>query len=71
MVEINETKRRVELFFKKKINIHIDTFDKRFYNGLIIEIGTDFLLMQERVLGQTFILFSQIETIEPYRERVE
>ena len=71
MNEINDTKRRVELFFENKINVHIDTFDNRFYNGLILEIGSDFLLIFERVLGKTFVLFSEIKVIEPYKEKGE
>ena len=71
MNDINETKRRVELFFQNKINVHIDTFDNRFYNGIILELGSDFLLMHERVVGQTFVLFSQIKDIEPYKEKEE
>lgn len=67
MVELIELKRRAELFFEKKINVHIDTFDKTYYNGLILEIGSDFLFMHERVLGKTFVLFSQIETLEAYK----
>ena len=71
MVELNETKRRLELFFKNKIQIHIDTTDGRYYNGLILEIGSDFILLHERVVGNTFVLFSQIETLEPYKGRGE
>lgn len=71
MVDTTELKRRIELFFEKKINVHIDTFDGKYYNGLILELGSDFIFMQERVLGNTFILFSQIETLEPYKGREE
>jgi hypothetical protein len=71
MNETKDTKRRVELFFENKINVHIDTFDNRFYNGIILELGSDFLLIFERVLGKTFILFSEIRNIEPYKERGE
>jgi hypothetical protein len=71
MIETKDTKRRVELFFENKINVHIDTFDNRFYNGIILELGSDFLLIFERVLGKTFILFSEIRNIEPYKERGE
>ena len=71
MNETKDTKRRVELFFENKINVHIDTFDNRFYNGIILELGSDFLLIFERVLGKTFILFSEIRNIEPYKEREE
>jgi hypothetical protein len=67
MVEMFELKRRAELFFEHKINVHIDTFDGKYYNGLILELGTDFLFVHERVIGRTFVLFSQIKTLEPYK----
>jgi hypothetical protein len=69
MMDVIETKRKIELFFTHKINVHIETEDGRFHNGLILELGSDFLLMQERVLGQTFVLFSQIKLVEPYKEK--
>jgi hypothetical protein len=71
MVEMIELKRRLELFFKHKINIHIDTHDGKFYNGLILELGSDFLLLHERILGRTFVLFSQVKILEAYKEKEE
>ncbi len=71
MVEKNDFKRRAELFFEKKISVHIDTANGKFYNGLIMEIGSDFLFIHERILGNTFVLFSQIETLEPYVKKTE
>lgn len=71
MVDLIELKRRAELFFEHKINVHIDTFEKKYYNGLILEIGSDFLFIHERLIGKTFVLFSQIETLEPYKEKEE
>jgi hypothetical protein len=65
------TKRRVELFFENKIKVHIDTNNDKFYNGLILKLGSDFLLILDRFLGQTFVLFDEIKTIEPYKERGE
>jgi hypothetical protein len=67
MVEMIELKRRLELFFEHKINVHIDTYDKKYYNGLILEIGSDFIFIQERIVGKTFVLFSQIENLEAYK----
>ncbi len=71
MVEMIELKRRLELFFEHKINVHIDTYDKKYYNGLILEIGSDFIFIQERVVGKTFVLFSQIENLEAYKGKEE
>jgi hypothetical protein len=71
MMDVIDTKRKIELFFEHKINVHIETIDGRFNNGLILELGSDFLLMQERILGQTFILFSQIVLVEPYKPKEE
>ena len=64
-----EMKRKAELFRDNKSVIHIDTLSGRFYNGTIINIGTDFILLKDRVIGDTFVLFSEVKTIEPYLDR--
>jgi len=71
MEETESTKRRAELFFEKKTNLHITTFDNKFYNGLILNVGSDFLLLADRYLGETFVLLGDIKVIEPYKEREE
>jgi hypothetical protein len=67
MIGLDEIKRKSELFFEHKINVHIETNDGRFHNGLILEIGSDFLYLHERVVGNTFVLFSEITLIETYK----
>ena len=65
MKEINEM---VNFLFENKLTCHVDTKDKEFYNGLIIELHETFLVLNDRVLGTTPISFSSIETIEKFRE---
>lgn len=67
MVEFQELKRRIELYFLNKVITHIETFEGRYYNGLILEMGSDFIFMHERILGKTFILLSQISVLESYK----
>ena len=66
MKEINEM---VNFLFENKLTCHIDTKDKEFYNGLIIELHETFLVLNDRVLGTTPLSFSAIETIEKFREK--
>jgi len=65
---MNEMKRKAKFFFENKITIHIDTSNRRFYNGLIIEFHEDFILVNDRILGETPIYFSEISFIERFRE---
>jgi len=64
----NEMNEMVKFLFEKKITTHIDTKDKGFYNGLIIELHETFLVLNDRVLGLTPIAFSEIDNIEKFRE---
>lgn len=58
----------MNFLFSNKITTHIDTKDKGFYNGLIIELHETFLVINDRILGQTPISFSKIDKIERFRE---
>ena len=66
MNEINDV---TNFLFKNKITAHIDTKDSDFYNGLILEIHTTFLVINDRVIGETPIPYSSIKSIERFRER--
>ena len=66
MNEIND----VAIFlFDNKITSPIDTLDLDFYNGLIIELHPTFIVINDRVLGLTPIAFSEIKSIEKFREK--
>jgi len=65
----DETIGRTEFFFEKKIVVHIGCIGGQFYNGLITEIvGSDFLVINDRMLGETPVYFSQIKMIERFVE---
>lgn len=67
-MEMNEINDVARFLFNNKITAHIDTKDKDFYNGLIIEFHETFLVINDRIIGETPIAFSEIETIEKFRE---
>jgi len=61
--------KKAEFFFKKKITIHLKKHDGQFYNGLITEISENHLIINDRMVGETFIDFSEIIYLEPFKER--
>ena len=67
MSDINGIKDVALFLFEKKITTHIDTFDNNFYNGLIIELHETFLVLNDRMLGETPVPFSQIKNIDRFR----
>ena len=68
IMEMNEINDVAKFLFKNKITSHIDTLDRDFYNGLIIEFHSTFIVIKDRILGPTPISFSSIENIEKFRE---
>jgi len=66
-VEIN--KKRAEFFFEHKTSIHIDTINKRWYNGLILEIHSDFILVLDRVVGEVPVYFEEIVILDKNKEQ--
>jgi hypothetical protein len=65
----NETIGKANFFLENKVTVHVSCNSGQFYNGLIIEIvGNDFLLINDRMLGETPIYFSEIISIERFVE---
>jgi hypothetical protein len=63
----NEMTDMINFFLEKKITAHIDTDDGGFYNGLIIELHKTFLIINDRILGETPVQLSRIKVIERFR----
>ena len=49
--------------------LHFTTNNNRFYNGTLIELGKNSVLINDRKLGDMNLLYSQILNVEPFIER--
>ncbi len=65
--------KKIEFFLLKNIAVHIDCHNGRFYNGEIIEINSEkkFIIIKDRFIGETPVMFEEIENIEKMREMEE
>lgn len=66
----HEIKKKVEYFLEDKKVIHISLKSGRFYNGYVVEIRTDFMIFNDKVLGELPVWFDEIKEdgIEPFKE---
>jgi hypothetical protein len=65
----NETiTKKAEFYKKQQIFTHIGLNNGKFYNGLIQEVGSDFLIIHDRILGEMPVFFIEISSIEPYNK---
>lgn len=62
-------RQKCEFFLEKKTTIHIQKTNGQFYNGLILEINNDFIILLDKKVGEVPIYFSEITKLEPYKER--
>lgn len=67
----DELKIKLKFYFEHKISIHIDTFDNKFYNGLIIELHENFFVLFDKISGDTPISYTEIRNLEKYKGRKE
>ena len=66
----NVMKGKAQFFLEKSITVHISCSNGRFYNGLIIEIvGEEFLIINDRLYGETPVYFLEIKGIERFTEK--
>ncbi len=62
-------KKQIKVYFKKKIPIHIRLENGEWLNGKIIEVSSEFLMLNEFKKGKLPIFFSQIIDINKFREK--
>lgn len=65
-MELNELIEKAKFYFEKQVTIHIDTIDNRFFNGIITQISEKHIVVNDRVLGETIIFFSEIKVFERF-----
>jgi|TARA_R100000750_G_scaffold62840_1_gene58457 hypothetical protein len=70
-MDTENIKDKAKFFFDRKIIIHITTHKDSWYNGLILEISNNHLILNDKVHGESFILFEEIKTIDKYKEKEE
>jgi len=61
---------KINFFYEGKIKIHIDCYNGRYYNGEILDINSEkgFIILKDRILGETPIMFEEIQNIEKMKE---
>lgn len=64
-------KQRAEFFYTNKQAVHIILKSNRFYNGQILNVRSDFLIILDRRLGEMPCFFLEIKAIEPFTESNE
>ena len=72
MNDENMNYERAKVFFEKQIVVHVSKKDGRYFNGLILEVTTNHLFINDRKEGRQLVLFSELlMPIEEFREKVE
>jgi len=67
--EGNEILKQQLLFYKSKdLKVHIKKINGQFYNGFVLEVAGDMLILDDRKLGAMPISFVEIDILEKYME---
>ena len=63
-------KKLADFYFERKVKVHISLDSGIFFNGMIIKVGSDFIILNDIKLGETMIIASNIkdEGIIPFTE---
>jgi len=67
--EMREKEMKLQFYFEKQITIHIENSSDKFYNGLILEILKDMIVLNDRFIGEIPIPLSEIKVIDRFREK--
>ena len=63
---MNDLKERAKFYYSKKELIHVE-IGARFYNGLIVGVYEDHIILCDRYLGDMPINFSEIKVLEKFK----
>ena len=62
--------KRAEYFFKRKVKVHILKKEGIFFNGLIVELSKKFFIIEDRLNGKQFVMFSELaKPIKIFKKR--
>jgi len=67
---MNEMKKRSEFFLERRTLIHVKA-KTAFYNGYILEVHKDKIIIEDRFFGKLPLYFTEIIKIEPYKVKRE
>jgi|TARA_R100000093_G_scaffold71308_1_gene46671 hypothetical protein len=62
--------RKAQVFLEKEIPVHISDKGGSWFNGVIKEVGADFLILEEFKLGRQVIFFAEVSKFETYTREV-
>ncbi len=55
-------KKRVEFFKERDVMVHVSRKDGRFFNGKILEVGTNFFIIKDKVTNfEIMVLFDELQ----------
>ena len=61
----------LNFYYERNVIIHIDTSDGKFYNGIVISIKENILVLNDRILGEVAIHIDNIKNMEKFKENKE
>jgi len=64
--EIDQVKRKIQVFFDKEIPVHIVTKSDSWINGYITEVSSDFCMVWDRKDGKIPVFFLDIRILETF-----
>ena len=61
-------KQSLQFYKDQEIKIHITSTNGRFYNGIILELQGDMLILDDQILGAMPINFIEIKVLERFKK---
>ena len=69
-MNIEDEHKRSLIFLGRKTLIHVSRSNGLFHNGILIEVGSDFFILKDRIGGkEEFIFFTELtKPLQPCKE---
>ena len=58
--------KKARFFLERNTLVHFELKNGTFYNGEITYVGSDFIMVRDRKIGDTPVFYLEIHLIEPF-----
>ena len=70
MIEEKRTQviEKLSYYKSKDIAIHLTLDGGKFYNGVVVDVNDDRLILLDKKLGEVYVGFDELIDVEPFKE---
>ena len=67
--KLNDNINSIKKLYTNKTPTHIIKKDRQWMNGIILDVGSNFFIIEERKLGRRIVMFHELHSVEELEKK--